>query len=141
MLNNCCFIGHLGKDPEVRHLSSGGRVVNFSLAVSERWTDKSSGERKEKTTWVPVVIWNDKLGEVAERYLRKGSKVYVAGAFSVRKWTGQDGLDKYATEIVLGRFRGELIMLGDRKSGDDVGGDTARSPSSAPPDFDDDIPF
>ena len=151
MLNRCEFIGNLGKDPEVKHLSNGDRVVNFSLAVSERWKDRNSGERKEKTTWVPVVIWNQGLGEVAERYLRKGSKIYVSGAFTVRKWTAQDGSDRYATEIVLGKFRGELVLLGD-KGGEHAGGvDQDRQTSWGSPapgagirpadGFDDEIPF
>ena len=145
MLNRCEFIGNLGRDPEVKN-TAGGRVVSFSLAVSEKWTDKS-GERKEKTTWIPIVIWNDNIGEVAERYLRKGSKVYVAGSFATRKWTGSDGQDKYATEVVLQKFRGELMLLDGREGG---GGDTyAGSPAlsgrgskpAATDAFDDTIPF
>ena len=138
MLNRCEFIGRLGRDLEVRNLPSGGRVVNFSLAVSERWTDKS-GERKEKTTWVPVVIWDDKLGEIAERYLRKGSKCYIAGAFTTRKWTDQDGQERYTTEVVLQKFRGELVLLDGRDSSPDQPAREQRRGQRD--DFDDEIPF
>lgn len=136
MLNHCSFIGNLGRDPEVKILSSGARVVSFSLAVSERWKDKN-GERQEKTTWVPIVIWNDGLGRVAESYLRKGSKVYVSGALQIRKYTAQDMTERYATEVVLGKFRGELVLLDGRLDG---GGDPA--PGRKTPDgLDDEIPF
>jgi single-strand DNA-binding protein len=133
-LNRCEFIGNLGADPEVRRMSNGDAVVNLRLAVSDRWTDKATGEKRERTTWVPVVIFNEGLGKVAEQYLRKGSKVFVAGEFSVRKWTDQQGQDKYSTEIVLNRFRGDLQML-DSKGG----GEERREP--APADLDDSIPF
>lgn len=117
-LNRCEFIGNLGADPEVRRLSSGDPVVNLRIAVSETWRDKSSGERKEKTEWVSVVIFNEQIAKVAEQYLRKGSKVFVAGQLATRKWQDQSGNDRYSTEIVLQKFRGELQML-DSKSGDD----------------------
>lgn len=111
MLNRCEFIGHLGADPEVRRLSSGDPVVNLRLAVSETWRDKNSGERKEKTEWVSVVIFNDGLAKVAEQYLHKGSKVFVAGQLQTRRWQDQSGADRYSTEVVLQKFRGELQML------------------------------
>ena len=140
-LNRCEFIGNLGADPEVRCMSNGDLVVNLRLAVSDRWKDKNTGEQRERTTWIPVVIFNEGLGRVAEQYLRKGSKVFVAGEFSVRKWTDKQGQDKYNTEIVLNRFRGDLQMLdskgGDRPSRQGGGGETA--PGAG--DLDSDIPF
>lgn len=146
MLNHCSFIGNLGRDPEVKILSSGARVVSFSLAVSERWKDKN-GERQEKTTWVPIVIWNEGLGRVAESYLRKGSKVYVSGALQIRKYTAQDMTERYATEVVLGKFRGELVLLGDKGGGGRGDQDSQTSwgdpaPGRKTPDgLDDEIPF
>lgn len=140
-LNRCEFIGNLGADPEARRLSSGDPVVNLRLAVSEKWRDKQSGERKERTEWVPVVIFNEGLAKLAEQHLRKGSKVFIAGSLQTRKWQDQSGADRYTTEIVLQKFRGELQML-DTKGGEDrepaepraQGGRTAT-------DFDDDLPF
>jgi single-strand DNA-binding protein len=142
MLNSCSFIGRLGKDPEGKTLSSGGRVVNFSIAVSERWTSKD-GEKKERTTWVPIVIWNENLGEVAERYLRKGSMVFITGAFITRKWTDASGTEKYTTEIVLQRFRGEMVMLSSRTDGDASAGNGNGNGTTASKPFNDalDIPF
>ena len=113
-LNRCEFIGNLGADPEVRRMSSGDPVVNLRIAVTDRWTDRSSGEKRERTTWIPVVIFNENLAKVAEQYLKKGSKVFIAGEFSVRKWTDNSGQERYATEIVLQRYRGELQMLDGR---------------------------
>src|ERR1700743_427225 len=109
--------GNRGKDPEVRRMQSGDPIVNLSLATSETWRDKSSGERKEKTEWHRVVIFNPKLAEVAEKYLRKGSKVYLEGQLATRKWADQDGHEKYCHEVVLNRFRGELVMLDGRSEG------------------------
>ena len=134
MLNKCCFIGNLGRDPEVRQVG-GKKVVNLSLAVSERWKN-AEGERQERTEWVKVVIWNEKIADVAERYLSKGSKVYVEGQLQTRKWTGNDGVEKYTTEVVLQRFRGELVMLGDK--GDAQPKAAAKTSSM---DLDDEIPF
>ena len=110
-VNKVTLVGNLGKDPEVRNAQSGLKIVNLAVATSDSWTDKASGERKEQTEWHRVVIMNDKLGEVAEKYLRKGSKVYIEGKLQTRKWTGQDGQDKYTTEILIGRFGGELVLL------------------------------
>lgn len=118
MLNRCEFIGHLGADPEVRRTQSGDKVVSFRLAVSEQWKDKSTGESKERTEWVSIVIWNEHLGDVAEKYLKKGSKIFIAGSMSSRKWQDQNGNDRYTTEIVLQKYRGELQML-DSKGGND----------------------
>ncbi len=129
-VNKVILIGNLGRDPEVRTMNNGGKVVNLSVATSETWRDKNSGERQEKTEWHRVVIFNEKLGEVAERFLKKGSKVYVEGALQTRKWTDQSGAEKYSTEVVLQRFRGELTMLdgkggggGGAGGGDDYGDD------------------
>lgn len=116
-VNKVILVGNLGRDPEVRSLQDGTRVANLSLATSENWRDRQTGERRERTEWHRVVIFNDKLAEVAEKYLRKGSKIYVEGQLQTRKWTGQDGQDKYSTEVVLQRFRGELTMLDTRASG------------------------
>lgn len=110
-LNRCEFIGRLGADPEVRRMASGDPVVNLRLAVSDTWRDKQSGERKERTEWVSVVIFNEQIAKVAEQYLKKGSRVFVAGSMQTRKWQDQSGNDRYSTEIVLQKFRGELQML------------------------------
>src|SRR6201992_1783174 len=120
-VNKVILVGNLGKDPEVRRMQSGDPIVNLSLATSETWRDKSSGERKEKTEWHRVVIFNKNLAEGAEKYLRKGSKVYVEGSLQTRKWTDKDGQEKYSTEVVLQNFRGELTML-DGKGGEGGGG-------------------
>jgi single-strand DNA-binding protein len=116
-VNKVILIGNLGKDPEVRRLNSGDQVVNFTLATSENWRDKNSGERKEKTEWHNVVIFNENLGKVVEQYCKKGSKVYVEGQLQTRKWQDKDGNDRYTTEIVLQRFRGELTLLDSRGGG------------------------
>jgi single-strand DNA-binding protein len=121
-VNKVILIGNLGKDPEVRSMQNGGKVVNLSIATSETWRDKNSGERQEKTEWHRVVIFNEKLGEVAEKYLKKGAKVYVEGALQTRKWTDNAGVEKYSTEVVLQRFRGELTMLDGGKGGGGMGG-------------------
>ena len=116
-INKVILVGNLGRDPEVRFSQDGNKIVNMSLATSESWTDRSSGERREKTEWHRVVIFNDRLAEVAEKYLNKGSKVYLEGQLQTRKWTGNDGIEKYTTEVVLSRFRGELTMLDSRSGG------------------------
>jgi single-strand DNA-binding protein len=116
-LNKVILIGNLGKDPEVRRMGSGDPVVNLSVATSESWRDKQSGERKEKTEWHRVVIFNDQIAKVAEQYLKKGMKVYVEGQLQTRKWTDNTGAEKYSTEIVLQKFRGELQMLDGRSEG------------------------
>jgi len=144
-VNKVILVGNLGKDPETRRMTSGDPVVNLSVATSETWRDKASGERKEKTEWHRVVIFNKNLAEVAEKYLRKGSKVYVEGSLQTRKWTDKDGAEKYSTEIVLQNFRGELTML-DTKGGEGGGGQRSTGGSSAPASFeraemDDEIPF
>ena len=113
-VNKVILVGNLGKDPEVRTLNSGDKVVNLRLATSETWRDRTSGERKEKTEWHQVVIFNENLIKVAESYLKKGSTVYIEGALQTRKYTDQSGAERYSTEIVLQKFRGELTMLGGR---------------------------
>src|SRR5712671_3392550 len=110
-VNKVILIGNLGRDPEIRSTQDGTRVANLSVATSESWRDKASGERKERTEWHRVVIFNENLVKIAEQYLKKGSKIYVEGALQTRKWTDQAGVEKYSTEVVLQRFRGELTML------------------------------
>ena len=120
-INKVILIGNLGRDPEMRSTNDGTRVVNLALATSENWRDRVSGERKERTEWHRVVIFNERLAEVAEKYLRKGSKVYVEGQLQTRKWTDQQGQERYSTEIVLSRFRGELTMLDGARDGGRAG--------------------
>jgi single-strand DNA-binding protein len=142
-VNKVILVGNLGKDPEVRRMTSGDPVVNLSIATSESWRDKASGERKEKTEWHRVVIFNKNLADVAEKYLKKGSKVYVEGQLQTRKWTDKDGAEKYSTEVVLQNFRGELTMLDGRGGGEGGGrGGASESPASFQRDeMDDEIPF
>ena len=161
-LNRVTLIGNLGKDPEVRRTQDGRPIANLSIATSESWKDKNTGEKREKTEWHRVVIFSEGLAKVAEQYLKKGSKVYVDGQLQTRKWTDQQGVEKYSTEVVLQGFGSQLIMLGDgdgggnRRSDDDGGKDwSASQPSSRPSaagtgyrggsagnnDLDDDVPF
>ncbi|HST74808.1 MAG TPA: single-stranded DNA-binding protein [Acetobacteraceae bacterium] len=137
-VNKVILVGNLGKDPEVRNTQAGQKIVNFTMATSDTWNDKASGERKERTEWHRVVIFNERLADVAERFLRKGRKVYVEGALQTRKWTDQTGQEKYTTEVVIDRFRGELTLL-DSNRGEEGGagegggyGGGGRA-SSAPP--------
>ena len=120
-VNKCIFIGRVGRDPEVRTTQNGQKVVSFSLACSETWKDRQSGERKERTDWIPVVIWNERLADVAERFVRKGSQIMVEGSFQTRKWTDQSGTERYTTECVLQRFRGELVLLSSKNEGQQSG--------------------
>lgn len=161
-VNKVILVGNLGADPEIRSLNSGDRVANLRVATSETWRDRSTGERKERTEWHRVVIFNDNLVKVAEQYLRKGSKIYLEGAIQTRKWQDQSGQEKYSTEIVLQKYRGELTMLDGRGEGggggggamDDGGGYGGGFSSSSGPrnqgsgpredfsaDLDDEIPF
>jgi single-strand DNA-binding protein len=152
-VNKVILVGNLGRDPEIRATNDGTRIANLNLATSESWRDRNSGERKERTEWHRVVIFNDKLVEIAEKYLRKGSKIYVEGALQTRKWTDNAGVEKYSTEVVLQRFRGELTMLdgaaGGRGQGggaseggyDDGGGAMGGSGRGRNADLDDEIPF
>lgn len=148
-VNKVILVGNLGKDPEVRMTQDGTKIVNLSLATSEQWRDKETQERKERTEWHRVVIFNDKLAEVADKYLRKGSKVYVEGQLQTRKWTDQSGQERYTTEVVLSRFKGEMTML-DGTRDQNAGGDfapienTSHSVREALPsmgEIDDEIPF
>jgi single-strand DNA-binding protein len=116
-VNKVILVGNLGRDPEIRSTNDGTRIANLNLATSESWRDRNSGERKERTEWHRVVIFNERLVEIAEKYLRKGSKIYVEGALQTRKWTDQQGQEKYSTEVVLQRFRGELTMLDGARGG------------------------
>ena len=163
-VNKVILVGNLGREPEARKMQDGNPVVNLSVATSESWKDKNTGERREKTEWHRVVIFNDRLAEVAQKYLRKGSKIYIEGQLQTRKWTDQSGVEKYSTEVVLQRFRGELQMLdrageggggggggdynqdsqsggasGGASSGGASGGSDGGAPSGG--NLDDDIPF
>ncbi len=164
-VNKVILVGNLGNDPEVRNLPNGGKVVNLSIATSERWKDRNSGEQREKTEWHRVVIFSEGLARVAEQYLRKGSKVYIEGQLQTRKWQDQSGQDKYSTEVVLQNFNSSMVLLDGRGEGagdgggyggggdtgfrgvrDNSGGGGGRRPSSNAPAFesggmDDDIPF
>jgi single-strand DNA-binding protein len=128
-VNKVILVGNLGRDPEVRMTQDGAKIVTLSLATSESWKDKVSGERREKTEWHRVVIFNEKVGDVAERYLRKGHKVYLEGQLQTRKWTDQNGQEKYTTEVVLGKFRGELTMLDGKQDSPAFGEDSFGSSS------------
>lgn len=155
-VNKVILVGNLGKDPEVRHTQDGKPIVNLSIATSENWRDKATGERREKTEWHRVVIFNENLAKVAEQYLKKGSTVYIEGQLQTRKYTDNSGVEKYSTEVVLQNFRGELTMLGGRggsgsgdspASGEDFGQsspmDRPRSGAkqSFARDLDDEVPF
>ena len=164
-VNKVILIGNLGADPEIKRTQDGRPIANLRIATSDSWRDKNTGERKEKTEWHRVVIFNEGLCKVAEQYLKKGAKVYIEGALQTRKWTDQQGVEKYSTEVVLQNFNSTLTMLDGRSGGtgggsfggEDAGGDFGSSgpssgPSSAPPrravaagarnsDMDDDIPF
>ena len=153
-INKVILVGNLGRDPEVRFAQSGNKIVNFSIATSDTWKDKESGEKKEKTEWHRVVIFSDGLATIAEKYLKKGSKVYIEGALQTRKWTGNDGIDKYTTEVILQGFNGNLTMLDGRSDGSGSNVNTIKSePGWDSPDtqitqtdpvnedLDDEIPF
>jgi single-strand DNA-binding protein len=121
-VNKVIIVGNLGRDPEVRSFPNGGKVVNLRIATSETWRDKQSGERKERTEWHSVAIFNEALGKIAEQYLKKGSTVYIEGQLETRKWQDQSGADRYTTEVVLRQYRGELTLLGGRDGGSGGGG-------------------
>ncbi|OHC83537.1 MAG: single-stranded DNA-binding protein [Rhodospirillales bacterium RIFCSPLOWO2_12_FULL_67_15] len=129
-VNKVILVGNLGRDPEVRYAQSGTKIVNMSVATSESWKDKQTGERQERTEWHRVVIFNDRLGDVAEKYLKKGSKVYLEGQLRTRKWTDKSGQEKYTTEVVIERFRGELTLLDSKGGG---GGEGAEVPADDAP--------
>ena len=167
-VNKVILVGNLGRDPEIRNTQDGAKIVQLSIATSERWKDRNTGEPRERTEWHRVVIFNENLGRVAEQYLRKGSSVYLEGQLQTRKWTDQQGVEKYTTEVVLQRYRGELTLLGGRGDaagggfGDSAGGNMGgggygagapaaapsapAAPATPPPmhggdNLDDDIPF
>jgi single-strand DNA-binding protein len=166
-VNKVILVGRLGKDPESKTFANGGTVVQFTMATSENWRDKATGERKEKTEWHNIVIRNENIGRVATQYLRKGSEVYIEGAIATRKWQDQNGADRYTTEIVIGPFKGELTLIGGREGGgggmgggrgDDMGGGYGggapagggfggapagggKRPGAFDDDLDDDVPF
>ena len=156
-VNKVILVGNLGRDPEVRHTQDGKAIVNLSVATSENWRDKQTGERKEKTEWHRVVIFNENLGKIAEQYLKKGAKVYIEGQLQTRKYNDKDGVEKYSTEVVLQNYRGELTMLDGRNgsesaglaNGDDFGQSgpmdrprpAAAKPQSFVRDLDDEVPF
>jgi single-strand DNA-binding protein len=154
-VNKVILVGNLGRDPEIRTMQSGGRVANLSLATSDQWKDRQTGERRERTEWHRVVIFNENLVDIAEKYLRKGSKIFVEGQLQTRKWTDQSGQDRYSTEVVLQRFRGDLTMLDSRADAgtgtmagepaadydEGGGGGGGGRGGSGGADFDDDIPF
>jgi single-strand DNA-binding protein len=162
-VNKVILVGNIGRDPEIRTTQDGLRVANMSLATSESWRDKNTGERKERTEWHRVVIFNERLVDVVEKYVRKGSKLYIEGALQTRKWTDNAGQERYTTEVVLQRFRGELTMLDGARGGGDggiggstpedmgsgggggggggMGGGGGRRPGGGSQDLDDEIPF
>ncbi|NBX73641.1 MAG: single-stranded DNA-binding protein [Alphaproteobacteria bacterium] len=151
-VNKVILVGNLGRDPEIRAFNNGGRVASFSIATSESWKDKASGEKKERTEWHRISVLNDNLVGIVEKYLKKGSKVYIEGQLETRKWTDQSGQEKYSTEVVLRPYRGELTLLDSRGGGgggtlganDDFGGDAGSlsdNSRNAPRDLDDEIPF
>jgi single-strand DNA-binding protein len=158
-VNKVILVGRLGKDPETKSFANGGSVTQFTMATSESWRDKASGERKEKTEWHNIVIRNENIGKIAQQYLRKGSEVYIEGAITTRKWQDQSGADRYTTEIVIGPFKGELALIGGRDGGSAAGGDRAggdgygapaggsgfaggnRRPPAFDDDLNDDVPF
>ena len=139
-VNKVILVGNLGRDPEIRSTQDGMRIANLNLATSENWRDRASGERKERTEWHRVVIFNERLAEIAEKYLKKGAKIYVEGQLQTRKWTDQQGQERYSTEVVLTRFKGELTMLdgaggrsgGTAEAGYDDGSFGAASPGDSP---------
>lgn len=161
-VNKVILVGNLGRDPEIRSMQNGGKVCNLSVATSERWRDRTSGEQQERTEWHRVVIFDDRIVDVAERYLKKGAKIYLEGELQTRKWQDQSGQERYTTEVVLRKFRGQLTMLDGRSGGEggfgsDAGGSSGGpsgggggggggsygGPSGGPPvdDLDDEIPF
>jgi single-strand DNA-binding protein len=150
-INRAILLGNLTRDPEIRNTADGAKIATFSVATSERWKDKTTGERKERPEFHRVVIFNEKLAEIAEQFLKKGRKVYLEGQIQTRKWTDQTGIEKYTTEIVLSRFRGELVLLDGRNDaqetafemGESSGSRDSTSSAKEEPfkDFDDEIPF
>ncbi|MBB3173337.1 single-strand DNA-binding protein [Endobacter medicaginis] len=123
-VNKVILVGNLGKDPEIRNAQSGSKIATFTLATSDTWNDRASGERKERTEWHRVVVFNERISDVVERFLRKGRKVYVEGSLQTRKWTDQSGQDRYTTEVVIDRFNGQLVLIDSQRGGGDDSGDS-----------------
>ena len=147
-VNKVILIGNLGRDPEIRSFQNGGRVASFSIATSENWKDKTSGEKKERTEWHRISVLNDKLVEIVERYVKKGSKLYIEGQLETRKWTDKDGQEKYTTEVVLRPYRGEITMLDSKGGGGSISSSASEeaafsgsSSGGSSADLDDSIPF
>jgi single-strand DNA-binding protein len=144
-VNKVILVGNLGKAPEVRNSQAGDKIVSFTLATSETWNDKASGARRERTEWHRVVVFNSQIADVAERFLKKGAKVYVEGQLQTRKWSDQQGVERYSTEIVLARFKGEMTMLSSGNGSNRQAGTEGNTGSGYLPrtdsDLDDDIPF
>ena len=140
-INKVILIGNVGKDPEVRSTQNGGKIANLTLATSETWNDRASGERKERTEWHRIAVMNDKTVEVVERFVKKGAKVYVEGSLQTRKWTDNSGQERYTTEVVIGRFNGQITLLDGKR--DDAPRPAPPAASSAPSgeDLSDEIPF
>lgn len=136
-VNRVTLLGHVGKDPEIRSMQSGDKVANFSVATSESWKDKTSGDKKERTTWHNIVVWNQNIVKVVESYVKKGDKIYIEGSIETREYE-KDGVKKYVTEIVLRPFRGEIVLLGSKKQSNDQQTDTAPKPVD---ELSDEIPF
>ena len=136
-LNEANIIGNVGKDPEIRHTQSGDKVASFSVATTEKWRNKSSGEMQEATEWHRIVVWNEHIAQIVEKFVAKGTKVMVRGKLQTRKWTDNKGAEKYTTEIVLNRFDGKLVLLGGTKER----GEAEDSAPPPPKDLDDEIPF
>ena len=135
-VNKVILVGNLGRDPEIRFTQSGQKIANMSIATSETWRDKQSGERREKTEWHRVVVFDERLADIVEKYIKKGSKVYLEGALQTRKWTGNDGIEKYTTEVVLQRFSGVLTMLDSAGGGGYGGGDGGGNDGGGGPSWD-----
>ncbi|MBA4249984.1 MAG: single-stranded DNA-binding protein [Candidatus Puniceispirillum sp.] len=150
-VNKVILIGNVGRDPEVRFMPDGTKVANLSLATTESWKDKNTGERKDKTEWHRISVMNDRVADIAEKYIKKGSRIYVEGQLQSRKWTDQQGIERTTTEVLIGRYKGELTLLDSRSSNDDAYSDNQdsftpiqskhKAGSSAYDDLDDDIPF
>lgn len=147
-VNKVIIVGNLGRDPEVRHAQDGSKIVQLSVATSEFWKDKTTGERRDRTEWHRVVVFNDRIADVCEKYTRKGSRVYIEGQLQTRKWTDQSGQERYTTEVVLGKYRGEFTLLDSKNDNGSGLADEGSSPYSAsfepdagPVDLDDQVPF
>lgn len=142
-INKVILVGNVGRDPEVRSTQDGTKIVNLTLATSERWRDRNSGEQRERTEWHRVVIFNEGLAKIAEQYIRKGSSIYVEGQLQTRKWTDQSGTEKYTTEVVLQRYRGEIALLGSKSDSQQQssGGGYGGPPQGGPSGMDEEIPF